>query len=68
MSLLSSFRAGYLSPLLSLNATQYLTQERGFIPWEAASSTFTYISRMLALTDHIEVVKVRLPVYAKAEQ
>ncbi|ELU00955.1 hypothetical protein CAPTEDRAFT_209320 [Capitella teleta] len=50
-------RSGYVDQMLALNATLYMQDEEEYIPWLAAEYTFTYISRMLALTDKIDHFK-----------
>jgi len=40
-------RAHFLDYHISLNTTQYLINEKEFIPWEAAFNAFSFLDRML---------------------
>jgi aminopeptidase N len=40
-------RAHFLDYHISLNTTQYLINEKEFIPWEAALNAFSFLDRML---------------------
>ena len=43
-------RAGFLNQVIPLNLTQYLTNERGYVPWATAVDVTGFIGDMLSKT------------------
>ena len=52
-------KAGQLDYETVFNLTRYLQWETEYVPWEAALSSFTYISSMMSRTSGYGLLKVR---------